>query len=70
MTCRARYHGDDATIAAVLTNVDGRLSRPLGLSDVEIRELVAFLQSLTDPSARDLRSLVPARVPSGLPVQE
>jgi len=64
------YHGDEATISAVLANVDGRLSRPLGLSDVEIRELVAFLQSLTDPSARDLSSLVPARVPSGLPVQE
>jgi len=64
------YHGDDATISAVLANVDGRLSLPLGLSDVEIRELVAFLQSLTDPSARDLSSLVPARVPSGLPVQE
>ncbi len=64
------YHGDDATISAVLANVDGRLSLPLGLSDVEIRELVAFLQSLTDPSARDLSALVPARVPSGLPVQE
>src|SRR5439155_570384 len=64
------YRGDEATISAVLANVDGRLSRPLGLSDVEIRELVAFLQSLTDPSARDLSSLVPARVPSGLPVQE
>ena len=64
------YHGDAATISAVLANVDGRLSAPLGLSEVEIRELVAFLQSLTDPSARDLSSLIPTRVPSGLPVQE
>ena len=64
------YHGDDATITAVLTNLDGRLTRPLNLSDVEIGELVAFLKSLTDPAARDLTSLIPARVPSGLPVQE
>ncbi len=64
------YHGDDATIAAVLTNVDSRLSQPLHLTDVEISELVAFLKALTDPSARDLTSLIPARVPSGLPVRE
>ena len=64
------YHGDDATISTMLLTLDGRLSAPLGLSDVEMRELVAFLKALTDPSAGDLTSLVPARVPSGLPVQE
>jgi len=64
------YHGEDATIAAVLTDLDGRLTQPLNLSDVEITELVAFLKSLTDPAARDLTSLIPVRVPSGLPVQE
>jgi len=31
-------------------------------------ETTAFLKSLTDPAARDLRRLRPARVPSGLPV--
>src|SRR5436309_2993499 len=62
------YHGDDATISTMLLTLDGRLSAPLGLSEVEIRELVAFLKALTDPSAGDLTSLVPARVPSGLPV--
>src|SRR5438874_2386999 len=67
---RHMYHGDDATIAAVLTNLDGRLTQPLNLSDVEIGDLVAFLKSLTDPAARDLTALIPARVPSGLPVQE
>ena len=30
--------------------------------------IVAFLRALTDPSARALHGLVPARVPSGLPV--
>jgi len=64
------YHGDDATISSVLTNLDGRLTQPLGLSEVDISDLVAFLKALTDPSARDLTSLIPLRVPSGLPVQE
>jgi cytochrome c peroxidase len=62
------YHGDDATISAMLKNLS--LTQPLGLNEVEIRELVAFLEALTDPSARDLSSLIPARVPSGLPVRE
>ncbi|MBI1968267.1 MAG: c-type cytochrome, partial [Gemmatimonadetes bacterium] len=66
---RNMYHGDDATIAAVLETLDFRLRTPLGLTDDELRDLVAFLKSLTDPSARDLRSLIPATVPSGLPVQ-
>ena len=64
------YHGDDATLSGVLTTLDSRLSAPLGLTDVEIRELVAFLKSLTDPAARDLSALTPSRVPSGLPVAE
>ena len=64
------YHGDGATITAMLATLDGRLGQTLGLNDQEIGELVAFLESLTDPSARDLSALVPARVPSGLPVGE
>jgi hypothetical protein len=32
-------------------------------------DVVAFLKSLTDPSARDLSGLVPPAVPSGLPVR-
>jgi len=67
---RSLYHGEEATISAVLAGLDSRLRQPLGLTDDEQRDLVAFLESLTDPSARDLRSLTPAVVPSGLPVQE
>jgi len=43
---------------------------PFGLSDYEVRALVAFLESLTDPIAERLDSLVPASVPSGLPVDD
>jgi cytochrome c peroxidase len=66
---RDAYHGGDATHNAVLTTLDSRLRTPIDLTEAEMRELVAFLKSLTDPAARDLRSLTPARVPSGLPVQ-
>ncbi len=65
---RDQYHGDDATIAEVLSTLDGRVSIPLDLSDEEMADIVAFLKSLTDPAARDLGALAPSRVPSGLPV--
>lgn len=67
---RDMYHGDGATINAVLETLDGRLSTPIGLTEDEMRQVVAFLRSLTDPSARDLGSLIPASVPSGLPVPQ
>jgi cytochrome c peroxidase len=67
---RSLYHGDQATITAVLTNLDGRLRTPLDLTEDEKRDLVAFLKSLTDPAARNLSALTPLRVPSGLPVQQ
>jgi cytochrome c peroxidase len=65
---RATYHGDAATIDSVVRTLDFRLRTPLHLTDSELGDLVAFLKSLTDPSARDLSALVPAAVPSGLPV--
>ena len=65
---RASYHGDDLTIGAILGRLDFRLKTPLDLTDGEQASLVAFLKSLTDPAAADLRSIIPSRVPSGLPV--
>jgi len=67
---RASYHGDAATIKTLLSSLDGRLQQPLGLSEDELKTLVAFLKSLTDPSARDMSSLIPSSVPSGLPVPD
>ncbi|HUQ83790.1 MAG TPA: hypothetical protein VM076_21750, partial [Gemmatimonadaceae bacterium] len=67
---RAMHHGDAATVKAVLATLDFRLREPLRLTETEQMELVAFLKSLTDPAARDLRSIVPSRVPSGLAVQD
>ena len=65
---RGTHHGDPATVSAVLQTLDFRVQRPRSFSDTEQSDLLAFLKSLTDPAARDLRSLAPARVPSGLPI--
>ena len=67
---RSTYHGDAATTDSVIRTLDFRFQTPLHLSDAERADLVAFLKSLTDPSARDLSALVPAAVPSGLPVPQ
>lgn len=40
----------------------------LPLDAADIADLVAFLGSLTDPAARDLRAFIPESVPSGLPL--
>jgi cytochrome c peroxidase len=64
---RASYHGDAATIAAVEKTLDFRLQHSLGLTPDEQRQIVVFLESLTDPAARNLAALVPSSVPSGLP---
>ncbi|HEV8510302.1 MAG TPA: hypothetical protein VGQ48_07605, partial [Gemmatimonadales bacterium] len=66
---QSSYHGDQRTVDSVLASLDFRLRTPLQLTDTQIGELVAFLKSLTDPAARDLSGLVPASVPSGLPVR-
>ncbi|WP_411891839.1 cytochrome-c peroxidase [Yoonia sp. SDW83-1] len=43
--------------------------RTFNLADEEIRQLIAFLESLTDPSAIDRSDLIPTAVPSGLAPQ-
>ncbi len=65
---RSQHRGDQATITAILARLDDRVRAPLNLEEREIADLVAFLESLTDPTARDLGHLVPATVPSGLPL--
>ena len=66
---RSSYHGDASTINALLASLDGRLRAPIGLTVEEQEQLVAFLQSLTDPAARSMANVAPATVPSGLPVR-
>jgi len=65
---QASYHGEQRTIDTVMKTLDFRMRTPLNLTDTQVAELVAFLKSLTDPAARDLSGIMPASVPSGLPL--
>jgi cytochrome c peroxidase len=67
---RASYRGDAATIAKLLAAADGRIRFARSLTTEEQGQLVAFLKSLTDPSARDMSAVIPSSVPSGLPVRD
>ena len=44
--------------------------QPIHLQDREVRDLLSFLQSLTDPRAQAMDYLVPERVPSGLEITD
>ena len=44
--------------------------QPVDLSDRQVADLIAFLESLTDPRAATLDYIVPQAVPSGLPVRD
>lgn len=61
---------DEASIQALLETLDPLVLTPLELSDAQVDDLMAFLQSLTSPSAIDLSGDIPASVPSGLPVRD
>ncbi|MEM8536714.1 MAG: cytochrome-c peroxidase, partial [Pseudomonadota bacterium] len=43
---------------------------PLNVTEADLDALIAFLHTLTDPTARDGRLGVPETVPSGLPVDQ
>lgn len=53
--------------AAVLKTLDPLVASPRTLADPEIRDLIAFLNALTDPAV-SLEAVTPVSVPSGLPV--
>jgi len=64
------FQGDQATIDAILANLDPLVATPKDLSDEQVNELLTFLEALTDPAASDLRGDIPSSVPSGLPVAD
>jgi len=43
---------------------------PVKLKDKDVKNLIAFLEALTDPGSIDLRGDVPTSLPSGLPLAE
>lgn len=65
--------GSPGPYAAMLDRLTGLIAQPQILSELEISQIIAFVEkSLSDPDAHPdrLRSLIPASVPSGLPVHE
>ncbi|MEL6344696.1 MAG: cytochrome c peroxidase [Myxococcota bacterium] len=46
------------------------LMNGINLNGPQIEQIVAFMEAMTDPRAMDMDDLVPARVPSGLPVAD
>jgi len=67
---RASYKNDESVINKVLYSLDPRLQTPKDFKDDEIKDLVAFMEALTDSRALNLNSLIPKSVPSGLPIEE
>ncbi|WP_031433800.1 hypothetical protein [Methylomarinum vadi] len=60
-------HNDSASRTELANSIE---IEPIQLSDEEIAYLIEFLRALTDPASLDLRSTVPTRVPSGLPLRD
>lgn len=61
---------DADAVGAMLQNIDPLMSRPINLSAEEFTQLIAFLESLTDPAAATLDHVAPHAVPSGLPIDK
>ena len=59
---------DPDTLALMISSLDPLIQNPLGLSDQDVDDLMAFMFSLTSPSIDLLPSMIPDEVPSGLPV--
>ena len=58
-------HNDASSRASLASSIE---LDPVTLSDEQFSNLMTFLHALTDTASLDLRSTVPSRVPSGLPL--
>ena len=67
---RGTYLSEPASLEAMAASIDGLVADPVPLTNEEVGDIVAFLRALTDPAARDLSGVIPASVPSGLPVAD
>jgi len=59
-------HNDEESIDMVKETMAEEQKQPTSYTEQEVDDLVAFLESLTSPSARDLEHTIPESVPSGL----
>lgn len=58
---------DPSRVAAI---ADANELEPVYLDDMQVKQLVKFLESLTDPASIDIRGDTPKSLPSGLPLAE
>ncbi|HUM68758.1 MAG TPA: cytochrome-c peroxidase, partial [Chloroflexota bacterium] len=66
---RATLQNYPVTLDDILSTLSPQLPQ-MELSRQEIAQLIAFLESLTDPAALSLTNMIPESVPSELPVGE
>ena len=63
-----QVHNDVSTIVLMAHTFHDDDLPFLNLGEDEIQDLVGFLKAFTDPAARDLTSVIPTSVPSGLSI--
>ena len=61
---------DQQTLEIMTEDLELLVAEPVTLSEQEFSQLLAFLYALTSPSVEDLLYVIPASVPSGLPVSD
>ncbi|MBX2870792.1 MAG: hypothetical protein KTR30_01795 [Saprospiraceae bacterium] len=67
---QASFQDDEEVAQRMLGQIDPALQVEKPLEDKDIGDILSFLYALTDQSALELEHLVPATVPSGLPVKD
>lgn len=67
---RSQVHNEPNRQDEILATLSPAMQTPVDLTPQELSDLLAFLNALTDPDARDLTRFTPSRVPSNLPVTD
>jgi cytochrome c peroxidase len=67
---RETYKGDATVIERLVKQLDPEVKDAKKFQQAELDDLLAFMEALTDPAAKDLSGLIPDAVPSGLPVED
>ena len=67
---RESYKGTGEVFQKVLKNLDPLVSTPVNLTEIDLDDMLAFMEALTDSSALNLGKWIPELLPSGLSVEE
>ncbi len=66
---RNSYKDDAAVLNKILSNLDSLVVEPPKLTENELRDLISFMEALSDPKSLELETSIPRHVPSRLPVE-